>query len=358
MKIKFLKAFKGDSILISFTDDKNNPKNILIDGGMAGTYYNSTSNQFGNLKTEVDNIRSKNENIDLLVLTHIDNDHICGLLKWFEMDKEAHKLVKNVWFNSGKLIAEYLKKPENNDLSVGLDLFKTTFTGVKDAIDFENYLLAKEIWNRKIIKLGNVYKSDNIQMLVLSPTRNQLKNLLKEYKEKTGNIAYTAAGGKDWNIDLKAFIEEENDIKFKFAQDTSVKNGSSISFILTIKEKNFLFLGDSHPKEIVSYLKKKGFSKEKPLNVELMKLSHHGSKGNTNKELLELVKIENYIISTDSSEHGHPNKRTLARIISINPNAVFHFNYEFVKDNIFNDKDFEDYTNFSIKLTNELDFAL
>ena len=358
MVIKFLKAYKGDSILISFKDLNNRPKNILIDGGTSGTYYDSSFNKYGDLKNEIENIRKQNEYIDLLILTHIDNDHICGLLKWFEMDKNAHQLVKNVWFNSGKLIAEYLQELENNDLNVELDLSKSAYTGVNEAVNFENYLLEKKIWERKIIKQGNIYKCENFQIHVLSPTKNQLQKLLKEYKKKTGDDAYTAAGEKDWNIDLKTFIEEENDTGFKFVQDISVTNGSSISFILTISGKNFLFLGDCHPKETVKYLKKKGYSKENPLNVELLKMSHHGSKSNTNTELLEIVKTENYIISTDSSTHGHPNKRTLARIINVNSSAVFHFNYEFVKDNVFNDNDFEDYKNFSIKLINELNFAL
>ena len=252
MVIKFLKAYKGDCILVSFKDEYNQFKNILIDGGMAGTYYDSTLNQYGDLKNEIEHIRKRNEYIDLLILTHIDNDHICGLLKWVEMDEEAHKLVKNVWFNSGKLIAEYLQEPENNDLSVGLDLSKSAYTGVNEAIDFESYLLDKKIWERKIITQGIIYKCDNILIHVLSPTKNQLQKLLKEYKNKTGDDAYTAAGEKDWNIDLKTFIEEENESEFKFRQDISVTNGSSISFILTIKEKNFLFLGDSHPKEIVN----------------------------------------------------------------------------------------------------------
>ena len=29
-----------------------------------------------------------------------------GILKWFEMDSNANGLIKNVWFNSGKLIAK------------------------------------------------------------------------------------------------------------------------------------------------------------------------------------------------------------------------------------------------------------
>lgn len=72
--INFLKAFNGDCILISFKDDKGISRNILIDGGIDGTYYSSSDNSYGNLKTEIDNIRREKEKIDLLVLSHIDND--------------------------------------------------------------------------------------------------------------------------------------------------------------------------------------------------------------------------------------------------------------------------------------------
>lgn len=354
MKIRFLKAHKGDCILISFKDENSVPRNILIDGGMSGTYYDSTSGQYGELKKEIDNIRHSNEFIDLLVLTHIDNDHILGLLNWFEIDKDAHKLVKNVWFNSGKLIAEYLNKPQNSDLSVGIKIANTAFTGVPEALDFEDYLIKNKIGDRKIIIQGDTFEAYGMKVYFLSPNELQLKKLLKEYKAKTGEDVYTAAKEKDWNIDLITFIEEEKNPKYKFVQDTSVTNGSSISFILTLKGKNFLFLGDSHPKEIVKELLK--FENDgNPLEFEFIKLSHHGSKGNTNKELLEIVKTDNYIISTDSSEHGHPNKRTLARIISVNPNAIFHFNYEYVRNNVFNKQDRIDFK-IKSKVTSEFNY--
>ena len=124
-KIKSLKAQNGDSFLISFVDENSMPKNILIDGGREAAYYDSSNNLHGELKSEIDAIKARKENIDLLILTHIDNDHICGLLKWFEMDTEAYKLIKNVWFNSGKLIADFFKKPENKDLAVGLKIFQS-----------------------------------------------------------------------------------------------------------------------------------------------------------------------------------------------------------------------------------------
>ena len=58
-----------------------------------------------------------------------------------------------------------------------------------------------------------------------------------------------------------------------------------------------------------------------------MKLCHHGSHLNTNKELLSIVKTNRYVISTDSSTYGHPHKRTIARILNLNPAAEIIFNY-------------------------------
>ncbi len=352
MKIKVLKAFNGDSILLSFKDGEID-RNILIDGGVEGTYCDSENNS-GELKVEIDNIKNRGEIIDLLILTHIDNDHICGLLKWFEMDKDASKFIKNVWFNSGKRIAEYLKEPENSDLSVGLKIFKNHDTGVNEAIDFEEYLHKNKLWDGKIVIQGQELKEHGINMHVLSPDEAQLKKLLKEYKKVTGDRAYTAAKEKDWDINIKDFILEEDKPGFNFVQDSSVKNGSSISFILSIKGKSYLFLGDSHPKGIANYLKSLGHSKEKPLKVELFKVSHHGSKSNTNIELLEIIKADNYIISTDSSGHNHPNKRTLARIMKENPKATFHFNYKNVKESVFSKQDFLDYKDFKINVISEL----
>lgn len=343
MKIDFLPAGNGDSIHISFFD-KGEYRNILIDGGVSDTYLDKKRNGFGALKPVLDNIKNQNQKIDLLILTHIDNDHIEGLLSWFENDKEASQLIDCVWFNSGKLIAEHLKEPENKDLDLKLTQYKDSFTGVSEALDFEEYLLKKKIWVREIIKKGRESNFGNLSIKVLTPTDTQLKQLLKEYKKKTGDPIYTGGKGKDWDIDLKKFIEEEKQSDFRFKQDSSVKNGSSITLLLTFEDRKFLFLADSHPKEVLKSLKELHYSKENPLEVEFLQVSHHGSKANNCKELFEVVKTNAYVISTDSSSHGHPHKRTLSRIIKVNPNARIYFNYKHVKDDIISKQDFNDFT--------------
>ena len=64
MGIEFLPAGTGDSIWIS-----HNKKTVVIDGGKSAAAIKTRYNQM-----------SADENIDLLVVTHIDSDHIAGVI--------------------------------------------------------------------------------------------------------------------------------------------------------------------------------------------------------------------------------------------------------------------------------------
>lgn len=71
----------------------------------------------------------------------------------------------------------------------------------------------------------------------------------------------------------------------------------------------------------------RSYSTDNPLSVDYVKLSHHGSQHNTSPEFLKLIECQNYIISTNGSGHGHPDKRTLARIADRHPHSTIWFNY-------------------------------
>lgn len=352
MKIKFLQAFNGDSIWISFVEN-NVPRNIIIDGGIGDTYENTLKKK-GDLFKAIKKIRNNEQKIDLLVLTHFDNDHIGGLLRWLNNDNEAPTLIKKVWFNSGKEIAKELAIEENQDLNIeikeGEDYF---YTSTKQGIKFEEYLSKNQLWDGKIIKQGNEIDLLGLKFKILSPNIESLKNLLELYnKEKD----YFTSGGKfDFEISLKDFIEEESKPKFKFKEDKSIPNGSSIAFVMEYQGKNFLFLGDAHPSVVVEGLNKFDIDKENSLEAELIKISHHGSKHNTNSELLSIIKTNNYLISSNATKHGLPNKRTVARIIKNNPNANIHFNYD-IGTKIITDEDFNDFEYFKISSKNEFNY--
>lgn len=352
MNIKFLQANNGDSILISFHDSENIERNIIIDGGMPQTYYNSGLNSNGELFFAIEDIKTRGKKIDLLVLTHIDEDHIGGILKWIELDEEAHQCIQKVWYNSGKTISRYFDEKENEDLNVYLNIFKTTQTSVRQGKLFEEYIEHHNIWDKEIIKCGKIADYKGITINILSPDDLLLEKLQKEYKKPKYKY-YTDGSKNDWSTNIVDFINQEEKTNFKFEKDSSVTNGSSIAFLLTFNAKNFLFLGDSHPDVILTSLIELGYNKKNPLKLELLKISHHGSCKNTSKELLEVIETNNYIISTSSESHNHPNKRTLSRILNRNPNASIYFNYEEVRKNIFSKQDFNDFKNLSAKKTSE-----
>lgn len=349
MNIKFLKAFNGDSILISFLENEI-PRNILIDGGIGDTY-KTTSNVKGDLHEVIKKIREDKQFIDLLVLTHFDDDHIGGILRWLNKDKEAVSLIKKVWFNSGKEIAKKFTSEENKDLDIEIAEETGDFhTSPKQGIKFEKYLRDNNLWEGKIIEQGLKCDLFGLKFKILSPNNDKLDKLLRLYEKQKDY--FTSGGEYDFETSLKDFIDEESQPGFKFQEDTSVANGSSIAFIIEYGKKNFLFLADAHPSVVIEGLNKFDYNKDNPINAELLKVSHHGSMYNTSKELLEIVKTNNYVISSNATKHGLPNKRTIARVIHNNPNAFIYFNYD-LKDSIFSAQDWKDCSNFRSKMQNE-----
>lgn len=325
MKIKFLQAFNGDSIWISFTENRIN-RNILIDGGTSTTYTFKDKKDGkikpGHLKKLIEFLKVKNEKLDLVILTHIDDDHIDGFLKWFSKDEAAIHNIKEIWFNSGRIIKKKL-----NDTESEIEPLKfkeeTTLTSVRQGVDFENYIRDKEVWSERVIKRGDIINWNGISFQILSPGKEKLEKLLKEWKKKVPESLLNTSRKDDYKKTLKKLMEEDI-----FEEDDDPYNGSSISFIITHEDKKYLFLGDSHPSNIISELKRLGYNPtNKKLQIELLKISHHGSQKNTSVELLELIETNKYIISTNGDMHGHPDKATIARIVNTNSKAKIFFNY-------------------------------
>jgi beta-lactamase superfamily II metal-dependent hydrolase len=342
MKIKFLKAFNGDAILISFKEI-GETRNILIDGGMPATYVQKGKNgklEYGDLKETVDKIRENDEKIDLLVLTHVDDDHIGGVLKWFEKDKDAHKTIGKVWFNSGRLISEYFDEKEiaENLLEIPDE---STLTSIGQGVKFEDYIEKNGIWDRSIVVALEYFEYLGIKFKILSPSHDKLKLLLGKWEKEKPESLDTSAYKNDYELTLAEHIAKD-----KFKEDAAVHNGSSISFIMTVEKKNFVFLADAHPTVVVNSLRALGYSIDKPLKAELVKISHHGSKANNSVDMLELIKTNKYVISTNGDKHAHPNKQFLARLASINGNCEVYFNYPEQIEQIFSEEDYADFPNF------------
>ena len=322
---------------------------------MPATYVMKGKNgkpEYGELKETVDKIRENNEKIDLLVLTHVDDDHIGGVLKWFEKDKEAYKIIGQVWFNSGRLISEYFDEQEiaENLLEIPDE---STLTSIGQGVMFEDYIEENGIWDRSIVVALEYFEYLGIKFKILSPSPDKLKLLLGKWEKEKPESLDTSADKNDYELTLTEHIAKD-----KFKEDPAVHNGSSIAFIMTFEKKNFVFLADAHPTVVVNSLKALGYSKDKPLKAELVKISHHGSKANNSVEMLGLIKTNKYVISTNGDKHAHPNKQFIARLASVSDNCAVYFNYPEQIEQIFSEEDYADFPNFkpASKENNEFTF--
>lgn len=346
MKIKFLKAFNGDCIWLSYSDSEGVPRNVLIDGGIGNTYTMKGKKKLQNneLFEAIFQIRSTNQKIDLLILTHVDDDHIGGVLKWFKNDTSALDLIEKIWFNSGRLIKEFYETEveAEYDNSLELKISKSTNTSIKQGGKFEDFIESKTgLWDRRIIKAGDAFNYLDLTFKILSPDDEKLKLLLGKW-EKEEPITPKTSKTNDYHLTLQDHVNLDSN----FIEDSAVHNGSSIAFILGFGAMNYLFLGDAHPSVVTSSLREFGFNEDKPLQCEIVKISHHGSKSNTHGELLGIIDSRKYFISTNGDKHSHPDKRFLARLIANKPICEIYFNYPERIDKIFQEIDYAQYPNF------------
>lgn len=318
--VRVLKANHGDCILITH-ESESSVFNILIDGGPSTTFRYGTKQRYSGPLCEVlDDIKKKGQSIDLAILTHIDDDHIHGLIRAFEKPGYLAELVKMIWFNSSRLITNTFNVaeiPENNILLAN----NSPQTSVQQGKNLEALLDEIGCVRAPLIMAGQVYDLAPFTLTVLSPERFQLERLLHKWPTEVDSGA-TSSHGNDYDLSLEEIWADD-----KFDSDPSIYNGSSIAFLLEVENKAMLFLGDAHDQVVADNLRALGYSDDNKIKLDLVKISHHGSQYNTSNEILSILDSKCYIISTDGLKHGLPTKRTIARILK-STNGKILFNYE------------------------------
>ena len=86
--------------------------------------------------------------------------------------------------------------------------------------------------------------------------------------------------------------------------------------------------GDAYPSVVIEGWRRLTAGRGKAPNVDLLKLSHHGSHTNTSPSLLSTLKPKRVLISTDGSGYGHPHAETLAWAIKAIKGVELVFNHD------------------------------
>src|SRR5262245_51291062 len=89
-RIKFFPAQQGDAIWIEYASNANKPYRILIEAGTPSTA--------PAVRAHIENLPQDDRRFDLMVVTHVDTDHIGGVLKLLS-DLPAGTSFDDVWFN-------------------------------------------------------------------------------------------------------------------------------------------------------------------------------------------------------------------------------------------------------------------
>lgn len=139
------------------------------------------------------------------------------------------------------------------------------------------------------------------------------KSLLKSLKDKKVPSYFVRAGMK---LELNTEKSESFSILFPDRDTHNFEtNTASVVGRLQLGKRSILFTGDS-PISIEKYLVNKN---SKDLDVDILKLGHHGSKTSTSKEYLRATSPDLALISAGvNNTYGHPNKEVLNLLKSFN----------------------------------------
>jgi len=266
------------------------------------------------------------------VLTHIDGDHITGLLNLFE-DRTVALRPRDVWFNGWEhMPSDLMGSKQAERLSAAICKrrlpWNTDFGG--QAVRLTGTLAQP---NPDI--LPDITLPGGMVLTLLSPTYEGLAKLRPVWKKELDKAhlvpgsAAEVVGEADLLGGPRGPLQPDEDVKERFKPDTTEANGSSIAFLAEYDGRSALFTGDAHAHvletSIRTLLKNRGQDK---LAVGAFKLPHHGSKYNLSPELLGLLDTRRFLISTDGTMSSrHPDPVALARIVTTVPEAQLEFNY-------------------------------
>lgn len=306
IEIKVYQVKCGDCFYLRYIS-MNKIINIFIDAGYTDTYKKT-------FKNDVKAILERGEKIDLFVITHIDQDHIGGIKPFLrEFDINA---IEEFWFNQSDKF-EIRENDFEHEISV------------KQGINLRDYYHSKGRNFKEVIAGDILNIADLITFKILSPTQDDLTKFKEEWKQEEQKFEFEIASKlNDYGISIEELISNI------FKEDTDLVNKSSIAFLIEIGQFKAFFSADAHPSIICKSLRNLGYSKQNRLKLDILKVPHHGSKGNLSYELLELLDCQNFIFSANGINRDNlPNKETIARIVG-NPSRDFnkkiklYFNYD------------------------------
>lgn len=341
--IEVLQARTGDCLMLHYGTAED-PGLALIDGGPANVYQPYLKPRLAQLRKA----RRLDPNaalvIDLLMISHIDDDHIGGVLQLTKelieakYDKRSLPLnIKDVWHNAfddilgddpkelmAAVTAQFGSAALFGDGGVeGLDPYTGRVLAsisqgfsLRDAVRHLNVPLNQEFKGKLVLAKAKGKKIDmgkNLKFTVIGPQTAEVATLQKQHQ------AFLKM--QDKRAAVAAFT------------DNSVANLSNIVVLAEVGGKRMLLTGDARGDIILVGLEFAGLVKSGgKLQVDVLKVPGYGST-NTSYIFFETITADHYIIS-GNGEHGFPDRETFEMLMNAREGDDFTIHLTYPIDEI------------------------
>lgn len=327
-------AKEGDALLLHW-GDPSDPYLALIDGGPPGVYKTFLRKRLVELRES----RGTPLPIDLMMLSHIDSDHIAGLI---DLGKELEKAdlrgtelpydIFSLWQNTFDDIVgpSPASAAAFNVLrgTAGLPEESRSAGAVVAGVGQGRILrdmsarLGIEVNDGDALIVGGwIYAMDGgLELTVVGPMQDEVDEFQekwdKELKRKRWDVAPDAAA-------IASFT------------DRSAFNLASIVCVADYQGRSMLLTGDARGDHVMDGLRTCGRLTGRSVHFDVLKVPHHGSDRNVTTEFFRTVTADHYVISGDGKHHN-PDMPTLAMIQEARAGKDFqvHCTYRAGKDGL------------------------
>ena len=317
------RARKGDCLILHFGKPADRGL-VVIDGGPSRVYQPFLKPRLDALRAARKLPESAPLPIDLLMISHIDDDHLAGVLELTGELVDAQRArsptpykVRRLWHNTFDDIVG--NDPAHLLAAVTAHFGPAALTGspnveglnpdaalvlasVPQGLRLRDDAVALKLAVNPEFDAGLVMSAKSARPVdvgkgltfrVVGPMKPELRDL-----QKVHDAFLKEHAGKP-KTPLASFT------------DSSVPNLSSIVVLAECGGKRMLLTGDARGDKILAGLELAGIVKPKgTVHLDVLKMPHHGSDRNMERSFLERVTADHYVFS-GNGENGNPERATL-----------------------------------------------
>ena len=348
------RARKGDCLLLHFgTGD--DPGVVMIDGGPKAVYEPSLKPRLVQIRDHR-GLDDRPLPIDLLMVSHVDDDHIQGVLDFTRELRETvgspFAQVRRLWHNSFDAIIG--KDPKELTASVAAEFGAASLEGelpddatIEGVGDEDGEVADSTLKVLASIPQGFQLRLDADKLdIPLNPQTSGklMMNSSQELKLMKG-LSFIVVGPMkpdlqalqdqhdEWLKELKKEGKKPADALAAYV-DQSVPNLSSIVVLAKCGGKTILLTGDARGDKILEGLEHAGvMSKGGTLKVNVLKVPHHGSSNNVGPDFFKRILADHYVFS-GNGEHGNPERETLEMLLDARGSNPFDLHLTYPVDDI------------------------